>query len=254
MGNLVSTIEGLYTTIMLRPYTPWRYGRFSPIAVASSKYMEIPLDKDQFEIPAFAFKAFLQTIEKGADSIIAWIYNSNFTSVYKSTEAIFRELLSIGYSEGRLMEVRLKAGEPKYYICYGGVFDEDFTPIAMCSWVIDKIHYPDSDAVKYKLVRPILRIDPKCFILKNDSIQRFLAGKFMSTTLGVRILAPSPYQYNREGLYSRYIDTSGPSRWKVKAEIDSCPFVIKQGINPSISTSNNDLIQLALDYIDDIVP
>jgi hypothetical protein len=39
----------------------------------------------------------------------------------------------------------------------------------------------------------------------------------------------------------------------VKIEIDECPFVIRGTDVPSISVTNEDLLQLAADHIDEII-
>jgi hypothetical protein len=69
----------------------------------------------------------------------------------------------------------------------------------------------------------------------------------MTTVLGATVYTPSTYGFGN------FIESSCFSFEHVKIEIDECPFVIRSTDVPSISVTNEDLLQLAADHIDEIL-
>ena len=69
----------------------------------------------------------------------------------------------------------------------------------------------------------------------------------MTTALGTRVYTPSTYGW-RNTIEPGYLSFE-----HVKIEIDECPFVIRSTDVPSISVTNEGLLQLAADYIDEVL-
>jgi hypothetical protein len=70
----------------------------------------------------------------------------------------------------------------------------------------------------------------------------------MTAALGETVYTPSTY-----GCDSFIEQQSYLSFNHVKVEIDECPFVIKDTDVPSISVTNEGLLQLVADHIDEIL-
>jgi hypothetical protein len=70
----------------------------------------------------------------------------------------------------------------------------------------------------------------------------------MTTALDTRVYTPSTYGCRD------FIEQSGYLSFNhVKIEIDECPFVIRGTEVPSISVTNEGLLQLAAEHIDEIL-
>ena len=215
--------------------------------ITPEKYMEIPIDSNVFELPLLAFEDFkkINQDKKACDVIVASLFSCGQTSGYKSFDTIMKDVLSIRFNR-HLCKVQVANIPNVYYATFGAVFDENFTPLMMLSWIMEKIVH-EGGAVKYKYKKPLLRLNPYPCINKEDSLQKFLFGRWMTTTLGTTIYPPSS-----NGL--DYMEYSGYLNFNyVKVEIDECPFVIRGTDVPSVSVTNEGLLQLAADHIDEIL-
>ena len=119
----------------------------------------------------------------------------------------------------------------------------------MLSWELKKIYRDDEqDPFRYKFIRPILRVAPEVFINKSNTVERFIINQIIPTALSVIYLS-SPI-FHRSMLYE---SNSSNCDTKVKVLIEKIPFIIKETDVPSISTTNEELLGTALNYIDEIV-
>lgn len=230
---------------------------------SSIKYMEISLQQQVFEIPVFAFKSFADMVASGADAYtdaIAVVLNTKERiPSYKTVDRYMRDILTESFKHSRLILLEVKQGDIThvYYGTGGAVFDEFFNPIMMCSYQMqrfDEVVPSESDldniryVTKYRFLRPILRIDPDVYLRKGDSMGRFLAGKLVNTCLDTAVYYPY-----RNALSDRFELATDSRDAFVKVEIDKCPFDVHTADTPSISTSNQQLLQLAIDHIDEII-
>lgn len=217
-----------------------------------SSYMLIPVTGDNIEIPTMAMYSLYQVAEKitnkkPIDTIVINLENTGGYTTYKSVEACFRDAFRTSYQNTRLRKL-ITVGNPEktYYGTYGAIFDETFKPIVMLSWELKKI-YRDDGQFRYKFIRPILRVTPEVFINKSNTVERFIINKLIPTTLSLtRIYSP---------IYSSiiYETNSGDCNLKAKVLIEDCPFVIKETDVPSVSTTNEKLLNTVLNYIDELV-
>jgi hypothetical protein len=209
----------------------------------SIKYMEIPVDSNVFEVPLFAFHKFCNMLDKGinASTIVAALYSCGAESSYKSIEAIMRNVLYTTF-DFHLSKIQIDDTSNIYYATMGAVFDKDLNPLMVMSWQMER---QNDEREPYSFKRPILHITPISFVRKEDPVQRFLVGKMLTTALDMDI--PEPYLFT-----NRLHFKTNESSFKIKVEIDDCPFNIKGVDVPSISVTNESLLQLAANHIDEI--
>ena len=243
LGSVISAIfnDDCYNSTIRRQY------RREVNPITSEKYMEIPISSDVFELPLFAFEDFkkMHQNKKEGDVIVASLYSCGQTSNYKSLDSIMKDTLST-YFNKHLYRIQIPNSPNVYYATFGAVFDENFTPLMMLSWVMEKV-VNEEGVIKYRYKKPLLRLNPYPCLNKEDALQKFICGRWMTTALGTRVYTPSTY-----GCVN-FLEPSYFSFDHVKIEIDECPFVIRGTDVPSISVTNEALLQLAADHIDEIL-
>lgn len=218
-----------------------------------SSYMLIPVTGDNIEIPTMAIYS-LPTLEnkilqkEPIDALVVNLNNNGGYSSFKSVSASIRDAFTVLYKNAHLRKL-VTVGDPEktYYGTYGAIFDENFEPIVMLSWELKKIYRDDDqDSFRYKFIRPILRVAPEVFINKSNTVERFIINQIIPTALSVTYLS-SPI-FHRSMVYE-----SNSGNCKVKVLIEKIPFIIRETDVPSISTTNEELLGTALNYIDEIV-
>lgn len=221
-----------------------------PLPQTIDKFFEIPIDGDVFEIPTFALKPLMDRINAPGELpsvITAKLHTDNNTAGYKKAERNLVEILRESFVESKLCRVDAECGEEKvpYYGTCGAIFNKDFNPIAMCSWIIEKFS-DELGVYRYRFLQPILRIDPAAFVHGADSIERLVAKKLINYCL----MSPKhpPYQWNRGVCFIADEDD-----YPVKVVIEESPFNIRCVDKPSISTTNQQLLQIAIDHIDEVI-
>lgn len=218
-----------------------------------SSYMLIPVTGDNIEIPTIAMFS-LPTLEnkilqkEPIDALVVNLNNNGGYSSFKSVSASIRDAFTVLYKNAHLRKL-VTVGDPEktYYGTYGAIFDENFKPIVMLSWELKKIYRDDEqDPFRYKFISPILRVAPEVFINKSNTVERFIINQIIPTALSITYLS-SPI-FHRSMIYE-----SNSGNCKVKVLIEKIPFIIKETDVPSISTTNEELLGTALNYIDEIV-
>lgn len=218
-----------------------------------SSYMLIPVTGDNIEIPTMAMFS-LPTLEnkilqkEPIDALVVNLNNNGGYSSFKSVSASIRDAFIVLYKNAHLRKL-VTVGDPEktYYGTYGAIFDENFKPIVMLSWELKKVYRDDDqDSFRYKFIRPILRIAPEVFINKSNTVERFIINQIIPTALSITYLS-SPI-FHRSMIYE-----SNSGNCKVKVLIEKIPYIIKETDVPSISTTNEELLNTALNYIDEII-
>ena len=212
------------------------------------KYAEIPISGDSFEIPVFAIPAFAAAIKESnnVDVIAVRLNTLDYEAGYKGVERNLIDILIEKYDDSSLVRLETKQGEETitYYGTHGAIFNYNFTPLAVFYWLIDKINV--EGVTKYKFVKPILRIDRSVFIYRGDSVERFITNKMLNTSLEEAVYSPYQWAVNDCFIESR-------EDHQVKVEIDGHLLQIRDIDHPSISTTNKDLLKLAIDHIDEVI-
>lgn len=249
MRDLKTAISYCFECIAADSYSISRSISFTD----KSSYMLIPVTGDNIEIPTMAMYS-LPTLEnkilqkEPIDALVVNLNNNGGYSSFKSVSASIRDAFTVLYKNAHLRKL-VTVGDPEktYYGTYGAIFDENFKPIVMLSWELKKIYRDDDqDPFRYKFIRPILRVAPEVFINKSNTVERFIINQIVPTALSVTYLS-SPI-FHRSMVYE-----SNSGNCKVKVLIEKIPFIIRETDVPSISTTNEELLGTALNYIDEIV-
>lgn len=232
-------------------HRPWQHVDHN----SNVKYMEIPITGSTFELPLFAtdtfYKLVLKEKDDKVDAIVVTLNTQERMSRYKSLERAMTDVLTENYFYGRLALIEVKQGNEMvpYYGTQGAVFDKEFDPVMMCSCIVERNKENEESKSFYKLSKLILRIDPYAFIHKPTSMERFLNNKLITACLENTFYMPSP---NLPG--NHLLRISRPTeKFPVKVEIDDCPFTVRPADTPSISTTNQQLLQVAIDHINEIL-
>lgn len=225
-----------------RCYTPIS----RPDANGKSAYLVVPI-KNSFELPIFALRA----LKPDVDYLAITMQDIGSRTSYKSLDSGTRDILTLDFKNNRLTKLPTKAGEPIYYGTYGAIFDKDFMPMIMVLWQMQKEAVEDKEypyAYKYKFVQPILRVNPKVFINRSNSVERYIINKIISS-------AVENYSVERPRTSEKFFDESNCySSFKMRVEIGNFPdAILKKPDVPSISTTNEELLKTALDNIEEIM-
>lgn len=214
------------------------------------KYMVIPISEKPMEIPTFVLSQFETDFRliHGRDALIVTLKHLGKNTNYKTLDASLRDSLTSTYTNDYLIKLpNVKDTTRKYYVTCGAIFDENFKPIMMQSWEAKKA-LSDKATAYYDFLRPILRISPEVFINKSNSIERYIINKIVPTALSLNFIgAPAAHGHDL------FMGDNLGKRFKAKVVIDKIPFEIKSVNVPSISTTNEELLNIALDNIDELI-
>lgn len=252
--NLLWAVENMFeNSNWSHCHYPWQRDEHN----SNEKYMEIPITDNTFELPLLAIDTFHELIVKDKDdqvkTIVVVLNTQEISSRYKSLERAMTDVLTETYNR-RLALIYVKQGNEMapYYGTQGAIFDKDFNPLMMCSCVIERSKESEDSKSIYKFSKLILRIDPHAFLHKTTSMERFISNKMITTCLENNFYLPSiNYRMNINRNDLRVIRPN--EKFPVKVEIDDCPFTIRSAATPSISTNNQQLLQVAIDYINEIL-
>lgn len=246
MASLESTIESIF--VNARGGSEY-YDLGS--ATTPKKYIEIPIQDSTFELPIFAFRKFRNMADKGtqSDAIVAQLFSYGNTSHYRSLEAIMKEVLSSPFSN-RLWKIEVPGSVNIYYGTAGAVFNEELKPIMMMSWLLERVKDEEGNT-KYAYKRPIMRLHPMTITSKDDALIRWLGGRFLTNTLNA--LIGRPFFYGSRYFVQSNNYYNNREYFTARIEIDKCPFIIRGAETPSVSTTNEDLLQVAEEYLQEVL-
>lgn len=210
--------------------------------IGETLYMTIPLIGNHIEVPLFAFRALLGPLD--SEAIVVGLNQIGCTTNYKSLPNNLRHALSYSYKGSHLTRIPL-GNEGSYYATWGAIFDKNYLPVMLLTWEIDKV--PVEGILKYKTVHPVLRIAPEVF-KKTNAIEKYIVNKIIPEALSITCLE-WPYRSGSNFIIHNVEDLTPD----IKVIIDHCPFAIRKTAVPSISTTNKDLLNIALDNLDEII-
>lgn len=216
---------------------------------SSLSFMTVPLkENDAFEIPVTALKPLSNSRNSigTVDNIAMFLSSNDYVPFYKTLDATLKNTLHKTSEGAKLLRITHSNDEHPYYCSFGAIYDRNYHPIMMCSWIVQLIKEPEVSEAPYSfhLVRPILRVDPQVFIDRSNPIERYIVNKIIPAALTI-----SPNH-----CYHLPFSIRDSSRsFRVKVEIDNCPFRITKPVTPTIETTNEALLKVALDNIDNII-
>lgn len=220
------------------------------------RYMEVQINKDSFEVPLMLVKSFVNIVGEGKDAeteaITAVLNDIGYYVDYKTSERCFKDVIQQNFPSSRLVRMQFQQKNEflTYYGTRGAVFDKDFNPLMICTWEVKRTVNERSDGstvFEYELVRPVMHIVNWVFVDKKGLMEKFISNKLTTMLVNEALTPPSRYS-----LTSRVKSSPlrpGPAR----IVIDSFPFNFRDVAVPSISTTNEKLLQTAIDHLDEIV-
>lgn len=237
------------------------YYRQSQIAAEDRKrahFMIVPTSGDKVEIPVFIVDQYDEMLKQKAwdnisDCISVPLKYNGYKSNYESFDRIIRSSLSDSFAARGLVKLQGKDGSDihTYFATSAALFSSNLKPLMMCTWQMEKRDTVPSQRiystqkVKSFFVKPILRIDPEFFLAKPDNVGRFVNKKMVSMVLPKVVYTPRSYSYDYIGaLYNHaYIPT---------LMVEKIPFEIRTVPAPSVSTTRETLLNLALENLEDM--
>lgn len=207
---------------------------------------------DTFELPTFLLSNFMpySFLSHREDFAFVATLKSNIRmSRYKSLDAIIRDSLEISFASRKLQCIVENAHDSSqnYYATQGTIFDSAFNPVMMLLWQV-KAERDEDNHLKFKFIKPILKVAPHVLIEKADSVQRYIVNKIIPAALEITwIHKPNGM------LYNDFIETDCENHCSVKVEIDKMPFLFKNTDTPSVSTTNGMLLDIALSHVEEAV-
>lgn len=213
----------------------------------NERYMEIPVNRDSFEFPVIASEFFCWENTHAFDTEYV-VIRLGRTQVcrYKSVGRCIIE--GLGNRRGLTTAYIIPNIEDNsfYYCTFGTIFNTDFIPVVMLSWQIETIPQEKSQNVpyKYKFIRPILRISPEMF-RKSNQVEKYVINQILPKTLDIFTQSPR-YGY----IYGTFERSAVCT---IQVIIDKIPFVVRRANTPSISTTNKELLDIALEHIDEVL-
>lgn len=219
-------------------------------------YMTIPIKGNTVEVPVFVINTFMDLVENhgiddSPDEIAVSIKSEAFSSGYKSFDRCIKVSLSEDYKNSKLVLLEGKEGNEKkaYYATKSALFDKDFKPLMMATWKLgkkDALQTLDLSGDKWFFEKPILRLTPEFYLSKYDNVGRFICKKMLPMIYDVLLAAPSIHYYNSK------FEVNYREEYKPSVIIDNIPFEMRKVDVPSITTTNQDLLKVALDNLEDI--
>ena len=212
------------------------YPRPNRVVVSDEyRYIEIPVESNRFEIPSFALDALSKLLlYQDKSSIAAELHFSGYTPSYKTAGRYFQDIINASLDS----TFYLSEGENHYYAAKGIIMDEHFVPILLCSWMVEKV-FSDTQLVGFKIIKPILRVAPQCYLSQDDAIQKLIVKKIIPTILTTHLSIPSAFP----------IETIRPV---AKVIIDDIPFHTRTVVPPTVNTTNEELLSVALYHLDEM--
>lgn len=214
----------------------------------------IPINKEEFEIPVFALDLFNSMLRDSStdynnlDALVLQLLVGNRTCTYKSLDSRVRNILIKKYKISHLWKL-IKTEDPEitYYATSGAIFNQNYEPVMLMTWQMRKVHTEVSPQ-EFEFVRPILRVSPEVIVNKVDPVQRHIGNKIIPLVLAERYISRPTMDYSRI-----YGEVPRSTYYRVKVIIDKMPFPLQTADVPSISTTNEVLLNIALNYIDEVV-
>lgn len=208
-----------------------------------SIWITIPTDKEEFEVPVFALYGLTHIIEKSEiGSLVVEMQVFSNSPTYATLHSNVRCALSRRYGN-TLARINLQdCPNNPYYGTFGVLFDKDLNPIMTLCWKVKRVEVGQSKSIKFIPVSPIIRIHSKV-AQRSNPMEKYIFNRILKEGLVLTNLR-SPSVTGIEWVATIF---------HVQAIIDEIPFTISYPTTPSGATTNKELIDTALQYIDEVI-
>lgn len=203
---------------------------------------------DEVEVPVIARRYFEEIVSQkidyspliGTKRIVLPLYDNVPSQIRRTFDSIIVQMFTnVGFSR-RLQEITTSKGEV-YHGGKGIIFDEDYTPLLLCTIAARKEHTKDGkDKMTY--YRPICHVSPKVFLEPNKMINKGIIKKLIPCYTSREVNLPiSSFGVN-------------PESKKVKVVVDNFDKFFIEPVKPTPSTTTNDALnECLIDNMDDIM-
>lgn len=225
--SLETAIDSLFTSLPEFLIYPNLNTPNFDVMTLHRKYMGIPISASQyFEMPVMAYRRF-SLLSQAPDALVIDLHSYGHTPFYKAFDRYIKEILRSDYYKTGLVKIQIASNI--YYATQGAIFDCNFKPIMMCSWVSCGLHEGQLVPVK-----PLIRLSPSFFLSPSNLLERFIAKKIPASVISLN---------NSGGIqaFNKY--------YKITLEIADSPFEIREAQNPSVLTKSKDLCNLAAEHL-----
>ena len=247
---MAATIDEILRDNFAYNFSSYNFRINSNTHLTRNTYMEIPLTGDTVEIPVFALGILIgvgteiHRIDQ-YQVIAANMYDGEYHLHYKSLDANIRNALTGSFRQRHL--VKVTSNSNTYYLTRGLILDSDFNVLVMQSWLMQRVPPKSSDgAARFKFAKPVLRVAPTVYEDRNDAMSKYIINKIIPAGALARVAVPSTSNYE-------LIETDTQSVLSVQVVIDTIPFRMVDTETPSISTTNRELLDIALNHLDELI-
>ena len=232
MASIQQVLRDVYNG---RQSSLWR--RINSATSDSTRGGFLAFNTDAVEVPTFLCNNF--GMYRGKDIIFVTIPPKIVKMQYSTLDPKMKKALLGRVSMGDCT-TKIEVNNKTYYVLQGMVMDSDWKIIMLCSWVMRTYRYPETGAETILKTRPLLRIDPSVFS-REDAVQKYIADRIFKESL-----MKVPYNNRNPGGESA-TDVS------IKIIIDEIPLKVRYTQPPNITTTNQELLDLADCYLGDVL-
>lgn len=220
-----------------------------PLPRVDARYLIIPSAGATVEIPLFVLQEYAEIIRtKTPDCISVELRCSNHTSPYTTFDRIIKDVLLDNFHTHGLVKLLGKDGSTQhtYYGTKSALFSETLEPFMMCTWLLETKQTKNTQTPVFKtcLLKPIIRVSPSFFLAKPDNVGRFILKKMIPLLLKRNVYYPN--------YYNSILSNIPNNSYTPRLIIEKIPFELKQVDIPSISTTNESLLNLVQSNIEDM--
>ena len=212
------------------------------------KSLIIEVNDDEVEIPVIAREHFESLVlEKinyplavGTKRIILPLYDNAPSQERRTFDSIIMQMFNNVRFDMRLQKITTSKDEV-YYGGKGIIFDENYTPLLLCTLAARKVHTEESgDSMVY--YRPVCHVSPKVFLESDKLINKGIIKKLI------------PFYTSEEVMFPDCMFGVNPESKKVKVVVDNFDKFFIEPIKPTPSAITNDALnECLIDNMDDIM-
>ena len=203
---------------------------------------------DEIEIPVIAREHFENLVlEKinyplavGTKRIILPLYDNAPSQERRTFDSIIMQMFNNVRFDMRLQKITTSKDEV-YYGGKGIIFDENYTPLLLCTLAARKVHTEESgNSMVY--YRPVCHVSPKVFLESDKLINKGIIKKLI------------PFYTSEEVRFPDCMFGVNPESKKVKVVVDNFDKFFIEPIKPTPSATINDALnECLIDNMDDIM-
>ena len=203
---------------------------------------------DEIEIPVIAREHFENLVlEKinyplavGTKRIILPLYDNAPSQERRTFDSIIMQMFNNVRFDMRLQKITTSRDEV-YYGGKGIIFDENYTPLLLCTLAARKVH-TEEDGNSMVYYRPVCHVSPKVFLESDKLINKGIIKKLI------------PFYTSKEVSFPNCMFGVNPESKKVKVVVDNFDKFFIEPIKPTPSATTNDVLNDCLiDNMDDIM-